>query len=242
MKYYKSSTQRFPKLIGSTGFITIIACCLIAIGAAAWFAVSRYDSADQGNGPASVNEGSQSYSQDDGTYNNSTAQTPEVSQSPEATDVTESVEDIPYDDKQSVNESAVERSFILPVEGNISKGYSDTALQYSQTYGDMRLHTGVDILCESGTEIKAAGSGKVVSVIEDSQYGRSITIDHGDGIVVKYCGLASVNTVEGESVSVGTVIGTLGEVPCECMDESHLHLEATLNGEIASPLTALKIN
>lgn len=39
MKYYKSS--KFTKAITSTGFISITAVALIAVGAVSWFALSK---------------------------------------------------------------------------------------------------------------------------------------------------------------------------------------------------------
>ncbi len=233
---YKESTK-FPKLIGSTGFIVVMSCCLIAVGAAIWFAVSRVNSVNE-KGTTSPQS---SYNSQQSSYNENT-EMPEAVEPEVSADVNNSVEDVPYESQESTASVEETRSFVLPVTGNVSKGYSDTALQYSATYGDMRLHTGIDILCENGTDIKSAGAGVVTSVTEDAHYGRTITIDHGDSITVKYCGFASINVSEGESVSAGTVIGTSGEVPCECSDKPHIHIEATLEGETVSPLTALGLN
>ena len=129
----------------------------------------------------------------------------------------------------------------MPIEGNISKGYSDSALQYSATYGDMRLHTGVDILCDSGSDIKSVSSGTVKSVTDDAKYGKVITVEYADNITVKYCGMGSVNVKDGDSVTAGTVIGTSGEIPCECADNPHIHIEVTRDGNAVSPLEALNL-
>ncbi len=240
MKYYKSSN--FTKAIGSTGFITIIACALIAVGAIAWFSLSSKTTVTET--PSNTPESSdQSYNNNDTSYNNSEAETPNVSQEEVVTDVNDDVSNVPYsneDEATTATEPIEEKiTFVLPVDGNISKGYSDSALQYSATYGDMRLHTGIDILCESGTDIKSAGAGTVKSVVDDANYGRVITIEHSVGITAKYCGLGSVNVNEGDEVSTGDVIGTSGDIPCECADNPHIHIEVTVNGECMSPLSAL---
>ncbi len=240
MRYYKPS--RFTKSIGLTGFITITACCLIAVGAVAWFAVARYNSISEST--PDNNSNNQSYESDDSSYNSS-AQTPTPTPSEVITDVGENVSDVPYEaeeENEPQPEPEPERSFILPVEGNVAKGYSDTALQYSATYGDMRLHKGIDILCDSGSSIKAAGSGSVTAVTEDMHFGRIITVDHGEGIVIKYCGMESVSVKEGDTVTAGTVIGTSGEIPSECSDNPHIHIEAAVDGETVSPLSALGLN
>lgn len=235
MRY--KETSRFPKLIGSTGFIVVMSCCLIAVGAAIWFAVSRVNNANE-RGTSSPDT---SYNSQEPSYNEN-AEMPQAVEPEVSTDVNNSVDDIPYETPESSEPTQEKPSFVVPVIGNVSKGYSDSALQYSATYGDMRLHTGIDILCENGTDIKSAGAGKVTAVTEDSQYGRVITIQHGDNIVVKYCGFGSINVCEGDAVNAETVIGTSGEVPCECSDKPHIHIEATLEGKTVSPLTALGLN
>ena len=40
--------------------------------------------------------------------------------------------------------------FAIPLNGNIGKIFSDSELQYSATYNDMRLHLGVDVQAEKG--------------------------------------------------------------------------------------------
>lgn len=242
MKY--NETSKFPKFIGSAGFITLAACCLIAIGAVTWFTVSRRNNLVTDNENSSNNSSVQNESyQDNGETYNDVTDIPKADDSNVSTDIANSAEEIPYESEDE--ESAPtepQRSFVLPVHGNISKGYSDTALQYSETFGDLRLHTGIDILCEKGTDVKSAGAGTVAEVSEDSTYGRYIVIDHGDGITVKYCGLASVNVNEGDTVSADSSIGTSGDIPSECADKPHIHIEAFILGEKVSPFTALGLN
>lgn len=238
MKY--TNTSRFPKMIGSVGFYAIIALCLLGIGAASWFAVSRYNAMEKSQ--SQTQDGTDNaYTPPQSSYNSSTDM-PEATEPEASADVKNEVSDVPYSEPvESTAPKKEKRTFMLPIDGNVLKGFSDTALQYSSTHGDMRLHTGVDIVAAEGSDIKAAGSGNVTAVEDSGSLGKTVTIDHGDGITVKYCGLASVNVKSGAKISAGTVIGTLGTVPSECADQSHLHLEATLNGEIVSPLAALDL-
>lgn len=231
MKYYKAS--KFPKTIGSTGFIAIAACALIAVGAITWFALSR----NQTNTIPPTVSNTPSYPDTNNSYNSQVDEIPQQNIEEPATDVNESMEDIPYEEQPIIEEQKI--TYILPVTGSISKGYSDTALQYSATYGDMRLHTGVDILCDVGSDIKAAASGTVKSVVDDANLGKIITIEHSEEITVKYCGMGSVNVKEGDKVSAADVIGTSGEIPSECADNPHIHIEVMLDGNTTSPLAAL---
>lgn len=237
MKYYK--TSKFTKAITSTGFVTIVACFLIIAGAITWFALSRNNSTIE---TPSQNNSEQSYPDTDNSYN-SIVDTNESESDIPATDVNDNVSDVPYsEDEQETTSVATEPespTFILPIENNVLKGYSDSALQYSTTYGDMRLHTGVDILCDKGSNIKSVGSGTVKSVVDDATLGKIITIEYLENITVKYCGMGSTNVKENDTVSTGDIIGTSGEIPSECADNPHIHIEVLIDGESVSPLEAL---
>ncbi len=235
MKYYK--TSKFTKMITSTGFIVMTACLLIAVGAIGWFALSRSNTAVETPGE---NSSQQEYPKTDNSYNDVESDKQIALEEP-STSTNDNVSDVPYtESKESTSEVKPQKAtFVLPITGNISKGYSDTALQYSATYGDMRLHTGVDILCENGSNIKSVGDGTVKSIVDDANFGKVITIEHSNNITVKYCGFSNINVKENTAVAAGDIIGTSGEVPCECADKPHIHIEVFLDGNITSPLEAL---
>lgn len=237
MKYYK--TSRFPKAIGATGLFTIIVGCLLVLGIASWFAVSRYNVSK--TAPKITPEVS-SYTSSDSSYNNTVESS--VPQPSLTSEVNESVSDVPYESKSEdkVSEEPIPRSFIMPIDGNVSKGYSDSTLQFSETYGDMRLHKAIDIIGKKGEEIKAVGMGTILEIDESGTLGKYIIIDHGDGIKIKYCGFDGILINKGDHVSAGTILGTLGNIPSECSDPIHLHIEASINGEIGAPLDILKLN
>lgn len=135
------------------------------------------------------------------------------------------------------NTTPVANYFVLPVTGEIIKGFSDTELQYSETFKDLRLHTGIDIACEAGSAVKAAGDGVVYEIKEDPNWGVTIVIDHGNGVKGYYCGLNKKPLVhKGDSVTSGTQLGSVDEIPAECLDQSHLHLAFTKNDAYVSPL------
>lgn len=234
MKYYKST--KFSKLVASTGFITIAACLLIALGAIGWFALSNKNTVSE---KPSENQSEQSYQDNNNSYNSKVEITDTEPETPIA-DINDNVDDVPYSEPEvTVVPEPESPTFILPITGNISKGYSDTALQYSATYNDMRLHTGVDILCEKGTNILSVGTGKVKNIVEDATMGKVITIEYDNEITVKYCGMGSINYKEDDKVVTGDVIGTSGEIPSECADNPHFHIEVLVNGNYVSPLEAL---
>lgn len=234
MKYYKTSD--FAKKITSTGFITVTACVLIAIGAISWFALSRKSKNDISQTPSENSQSESSYTDEVKSYNDNTP--PESSSVEPVTEANENASDVPYT-SDNEEQKPIEPDFVLPIENDISKTYSDTALQYSATYGDMRLHTGIDILCDKGSNVKAVYNGKITSITDTADYGKVITIEHTSEITVKYCGMANTNFKEGDTVISGDVIGVSGEIPCECADNPHVHIEVFKNGTPISPLKAL---
>lgn len=239
MKYYKSSN--FTKSIGKTGFLTIAACLLIAVGAISWFALSKNNKPIKENPSSEPKIFEDEYNSNDASYNEDVSDT----QSEEdVADANKNVDNIKYESEQTSPQSEPEpktESFIMPIEGNISKGFSDTALQYSATYGDMRLHNGIDIICEKGCDIKSVGSGSVKSISDDAKLGKVITVDYAGEISVKYCGMDNIGVKEGDSVKCGDVLGTLGEIPGECADNSHIHIEVIKQNQNVSPLEALNL-
>lgn len=128
-----------------------------------------------------------------------------------------------------------ETGFILPVAGKIYAAFSGDELIYNRTLGDWRTHNGVDITAPHNDPVKAGASGTVKAVYEDGMLGTVIEIDHG-GYTARYCGLNRKTFVkEGDSVSQGTTIGSVGEITMEVAEESHIHLEIIENGKTVNP-------
>ena len=236
MKYTESPESR--KNAVNIGLYVIIGVCLLVIGGASWFALSGSNTTQ----PTPKSESSQKeYSAPDTSYNESEVEPPVIS---EATD--DPVLDEPYSKEESnkKTESASDTKndvtvFSMPVHGEIIKNYSSSELQYSKTYGDMRLHTGIDLKAKKGTAVSACADGVVESIELNTTMGNVVTIDHKNGICAKYASIENLEIEIGDSVEAGDIIGTLGTIPAECMDEEHLHIELYLNDKPADPLKTL---
>ncbi len=221
------------KFFSGKGFYAVLGGCLIAVGVAAWSAVAAVGDIT----------GGESYDSSSTSYNNSTV----ISEPDEP--VQQDVSDAPYESSEESAESVEETPampvaeyFVMPISGEIIKDFNSEALQFSATYGDMRLHTGIDIEAEPESSVMSCGDGTVTDIYTDSLYGTVIVIDHGKEIVAKYCGLAENVLVEtGVTVSAGQKIGTLGTVPSECADESHLHFEMYKRDTAVSPMDTMDI-
>lgn len=131
--------------------------------------------------------------------------------------------------------------YSLPLGTDILKDYNPTTPSFNPTLGDWRTHGGIDFSAPDGSQVKSIAYGTVKSVYEDTLYGTVVEIDHGNGVVARYCGMnnGALEVVEGEKVESGSLLGYLGTVPCEGSDSAHLHFEIYYNGENVDPLALM---
>ncbi len=98
-------------------------------------------------------------------------------------------------------------------------------------------HKGVDLNAPMGTSVFAALDGQVVAVGRHRQYGKFVTIDHGNGIVTHY-GHHRLNLVEvGDVVRRGQKIAEVGRTGNAT--GPHLHFELRVDGSQCNPLPFL---
>lgn len=157
------------------------------------------------------------------------------------TDENTQTEDISNEDVENTN-SEVEVTFIKPVEGEIIKEFAKENLVYSDTLLEWTTHLGIDIQAEKTTVIKASADGTVKSIKNDPRYGLTIIIEHQNGYQTVYSNLLSSEfVVEGENVTQGQSIGTVGNTATfEIADNTHLHFELLQNGMYLDPTVYIK--
>jgi stage II sporulation protein Q len=109
---------------------------------------------------------------------------------------------------------------------------------YNATTDDWRTHPAIDFNVADGSQIKSISTGIVIKIYDDVLLGTVAEIDHGNGVIARYCGLNkdTVEIKEGNTLTQGQVIGYLGTVPFEKSEISHLHFETKHNGEYVDPL------
>lgn len=133
-------------------------------------------------------------------------------------------------------------TYVRPTGGAVTKDYSMNGLVYSKTMGDWRVHNGLDISANKGEVVKSAAEGTVSGITEDPLYGTTVVVNQNDGLMVYYRGLTKDTAVrQGENISAGTTIGTVGEIPCESSDGIHLHIEVMSEGKYLNPAEVLGI-
>ena len=103
-----------------------------------------------------------------------------------------------------------------------------------------RKHKGVDLVVNSGTDVKSPEAGTVVySHVTSDGCGGYIRIDHGNGIETKYCHLKERKVSKDEEVIKGQVIGVSGgdasDVGNGNSTHAHLHYEVLKNSSAIDP-------
>lgn len=103
----------------------------------------------------------------------------------------------------------------------------------SPVKGASSYHQGIDIAAPTGTEIKAAAEGEVVSASYSKTAGNFIMLRHGGGVYTLYMHCASLNVKEGEQVEAGQTIAKVGSTGIST--GPHLHFALRSGGKYLNP-------
>ncbi|MCI5911718.1 MAG: peptidoglycan DD-metalloendopeptidase family protein [Oscillospiraceae bacterium] len=121
--------------------------------------------------------------------------------------------------------------FMWPVNG----GY------LSDGFMQGRVHKGIDIAANEGTEIYASDQGTVVaSGWNSGGYGYMVMIDHGNGYYTLYGHCSSLTVHTGDTVLKGSLIARVGSTGDST--GNHLHFEVRYGGVCYNPLNFLNNN
>jgi murein DD-endopeptidase MepM/ murein hydrolase activator NlpD len=100
------------------------------------------------------------------------------------------------------------------------------------------MHTGVDLVAQTGDPVRATADGTVTVAGWQAGYGKMIEIDHGNGLVTRFGHLSSIEVTAGQSVKIGQVVGRVGTTGRSTAP--HLHYETRIDGEAADPQKFLR--
>jgi len=121
--------------------------------------------------------------------------------------------------------------FAWPVRGRVTTGFGlartiNGAIQYR--------HRGLDISAPAGTWVFAVAAGAVTLVREDFRlHGKTIVLDHGQGVGSLYLHLSEILVREGERVTRGQRIGRVGATGAAT--GPHLHWGVYVAGQAVDP-------
>ena len=120
--------------------------------------------------------------------------------------------------------------FILPAKGELSSRFGLRRYFNDQPRAP---HAGLDLAVASGTPIKASAPGTVLATDDYFFNGKTVFIDHGNGLITMYCHLDKFEVEAGQTVSKGQLIGLSGQTGRAT--GPHLHWSVMLNGEMVDP-------
>lgn len=100
--------------------------------------------------------------------------------------------------------------------------------------GTVRTHSGIDVGAAAGSSVLAADGGTVTQASDSGNgYGNCVIINHGNGYVTLYGHLSSISVSNGQTVTQGQQIGTVGSTGLAT--GPHLHYEVWFSGSRIDP-------
>ena len=220
----RSTSNRLTRFLRRNGVYLALAISLLTVGAVVIAGVTRQLS--KSDSDESLNAQQQVEQKVTGEKNTRTDMS-STATSTQPTGITTTTNEAPY-------------LYVLPLTNTVQKEFSADGPIYNETMKDWRLHLGVDFAGAEGQAVKAVTRGKVVTVKNDPLWGGVVEIDHGVGVITRYCGVKSIVKV-GDKVDMGQIIGQLQTIPCECAQSAHLHLEMFADGTPIDPVAAIAL-
>ncbi|GAB6098719.1 hypothetical protein JCM16358_05980 [Halanaerocella petrolearia] len=134
----------------------------------------------------------------------------------------------------SKNVRKVEKDFIWPVNGRIS---SDYGWRNHPILNKKDFHGGIDIAISRGTPVRAAKAGKVLNSGWIKGFGRTVTIDHSNGVVTLYAHNSELIVRPGQYVEQGEIVAKSGNTGLST--GPHLDFRILINSKPANPMKYL---
>lgn len=120
--------------------------------------------------------------------------------------------------------------FDKPVAGPLSSPFG---LRRFFNGEERNPHSGLDFAVPAGTPVKAPAAGRVTLVGDYFFNGRTVFVDHGQGLVSMFCHLSKVEVKTGDELPRGAVLGRVGATGRAT--GPHLHWNVSLNDARVDP-------
>jgi len=126
---------------------------------------------------------------------------------------------------------------VQPTEGRISSSFGLRRVFNGQPRNP---HSGMDIAASTGTPVLSALNGKIAAIGDYYFNGKTVIVDHGQGLTTLYCHLSKTEALKvGDKVDAGTKLGEVGATGR--VTGPHLHWTVTLNGARVDPALFLSV-
>ena len=120
--------------------------------------------------------------------------------------------------------------FDKPVNGPLSSPFG---LRRFFNGEERNPHSGLDFAAPAGTPIKSPAAGKVILTGNYFFNGKTVFVDHGQGLISMFCHLSQIDVKLGEELSRGAVLGKVGATGRAT--GPHLHWNVSLNDARIDP-------
>lgn len=135
--------------------------------------------------------------------------------------------------KKMANEDAISQE---ESENALPKGFPLSGTATMEETTDSDDHPMLKFTAAEGVNVVSTGTGVVLSVDADEQYGNKIVIDHGNGYQSIYRNSGTPLVKTGETLGKGYILFTVEE------DNTELGYEIMENEEYIDPMTLIEIN
>lgn len=138
--------------------------------------------------------------------------------------------------KNSAEERLWVTPFIIPVKGKVTSSFGRRRILNGKRKSP---HSGVDIRTPRGKRIHASNRARVAFVGHLYYTGKTVILDHGQGLFTSYCHLSKIKVSKGDIVEQGRVVGLAGSTGRST--GPHLHWGAKLHGARVNPLDLVRV-
>ena len=128
-------------------------------------------------------------------------------------------------DEEDADRAPDAMSIAWPIDGLITGGFG--------LRGRHHHHEGIDIDGYQGEEVRAVAAGTVVQAGSEGKYGKTVVIDHGNGVSTLYAHASKLLVHEGDRVDQGEAIARVGATGNA--RGTHLHFEVRRDGRPVDP-------
>ncbi len=121
-------------------------------------------------------------------------------------------------------------NFIRPADGRLSSRFG---LRRIFNGAPRAPHSGLDFAAPRGAPVITAASGRVLAIDDYFFNGKTVFVDHGNGLLSMYCHLDRIDVQPGDTLRNGQRLGLVGATGRA--SGPHLHWSVVLNGTMVDP-------
>ncbi|MBZ5525045.1 MAG: M23 family metallopeptidase [Acidobacteriia bacterium] len=119
---------------------------------------------------------------------------------------------------------------LWPVQGRITSSFGERIDPFE---GEGKFHAGIDISSDYGTRVIAPADGVVRLTDLVNGYGKTVVVEHGNGIETRYGHLSGFAVTAGQLVHRGDTLGYVGQTGRST--GPHLHYEVRIGNTPVNP-------